>query len=91
LGKEETLFIAVRVASVEGLAVHAAGLWTEVSCGKLPAERTKARIDLDTGLFKTPFQLFNDLTDIVLFRHALTPVYEETSTCPDARFVRMEV
>jgi hypothetical protein len=79
------------MASVEGVTVHAAGLRTKIPCGKLPAERAKARIDLDTGLFKTPLQLFDDFADIVFLQHVLTPVYQETSTCPNTRFVCMEV
>lgn len=76
---------------MEGLTVHAAGLRTEVACDKLPAERAKAWIGLDTGLFKTLLQLLDDITDIVFLHHASGPIHQETSACPDTRFVCMWV
>jgi hypothetical protein len=60
LGKEGRLLITVRMASVEGVAVHPARVGTEVPRGKLPAKSPEARIDVYAGLFEAPLQFFDD-------------------------------
>jgi len=61
----ECLLITIRIASVEGLAVHPAGIGAEIPRGELPAECSEARIELDAGLFEAFLQFFDEFVEIL--------------------------